>query len=135
MTIDYLTKADVLYVNHATIRAHGGHFIPPHNFLSEDRLDYLLEIVKSDAFGQPLYPQIHDKAAIYLYNIVANHVFQDGNKRTGLECCLLFLRLNGYNLASTVTNQALTEFVLGVAAGQYSLAEVGKWLEVRIIVI
>ncbi len=126
---EYLTKADVLYINEATIRTHGGHFVPPHNFLHQNSLDYLLEIVQAEVFGQPLYPEIYDKAAVYLYNIVANHVFQDGNKRTGLECCLLYLRLNEYTLASSVSNQDLTEFVLGVAAGQSSLAEVSQWLK------
>jgi len=97
---EYLIKADVLHINEATIRAHGGHFVSPHNFLHENSLDYLLEMVKAEIFGQPLYPKIHDKAAVYLYNIVANHVFQDGDKRTGLEYCLLHLRLNEYTLAS-----------------------------------
>ena len=35
---------------------------------------------------------------IYMFNIISNHVFQDGNKRTGLESALVFLKLNEYNI-------------------------------------
>jgi len=47
-------------------------------------------------FGAPLYLEIHDKAAVYMFNIITNHIFQDENKRTGLEGALIFLDENGY---------------------------------------
>ncbi|MES2520268.1 MAG: Fic family protein [Bacteroidota bacterium] len=31
-----------------------------------------------------------DKAVICCYNIIGNHIFSDGNKRTGLESALAF---------------------------------------------
>ncbi|HFA50670.1 MAG TPA: type II toxin-antitoxin system death-on-curing family toxin [Bacteroidetes bacterium] len=31
-----------------------------------------------------------------MFQIVTGHVFQDGNKRTGLEAAILFLKLNGH---------------------------------------
>ena len=66
-----------------------------------------------------------------MYNIIANHVFSDGNKRTGLETCLLFLKLNGYHLSENVSNEILTEFILAVASGKHTLETVQKWLKIN----
>lgn len=94
----YLTKQQIIRLNTATIEAHGGNFMPPSNFLHEENLDYLLEAVQAEMFGEPLYPTISDKAALYCYNIICNHIFSDGNKRTGLAAALIFLNLNYHEL-------------------------------------
>jgi death on curing protein len=91
----YLDKADIVFINQQTVSVHGGLFMPPYNFLHEENLDYLLEAVQAEMFGEPLYPSISDKAAVYCYNIICNHIFSDGNKRTGLEAGLAFLKLFG----------------------------------------
>ncbi|WP_037328755.1 hypothetical protein [Runella zeae] len=51
----YLTKQQIIRLNIATIEAHGGNFMPPNNFLHEENLDYLLEAVQAEMFGEPLY--------------------------------------------------------------------------------
>jgi death on curing protein len=55
-------------LNQATVKEHGGNFVPPYNFLYEENLDYLLEAVMAEMFGVPLYPTITDKAALYCHN-------------------------------------------------------------------
>ena len=45
--------------------------------------------------GQSTYADLADVAAAYLYYLCQNHPFIDGNKRTALGACLVFLRLNG----------------------------------------
>ncbi|HSU55297.1 MAG TPA: type II toxin-antitoxin system death-on-curing family toxin [Candidatus Dormibacteraeota bacterium] len=45
--------------------------------------------------GQSPYKDLPDLAAAYLYYLSRNHPFIDGNKRTALGACLVFLRLNG----------------------------------------
>ena len=55
-------------------------------------------------------------AAAYLYGIVRNHPYSDGNKRTGFLAAFTFLMINGYIIE---TGQAdIVEFVLAVAAGE-----------------
>ena len=49
-----------------------------------------------EAFGQLLHPSVPDQAAAYLFHLVANHPFRDGNKRIGLHACLIHLSRNGY---------------------------------------
>jgi death-on-curing protein len=122
----YLTKQQIIRLNIATVEAHGGNFMPPSNFLHEENLDYLLEAVQAEMFGEPLYPTISDKAALYCYNIICNHIFSDGNKRTGLAAALIFMNLNLYELRLEVTNTILTDFILKVASGQSNLKQTSR---------
>jgi death-on-curing protein len=45
--------------------------------------------------GKSPYADLADVAAAYLYYLCKNHPFIDGNKRTALGACIVFLRLNG----------------------------------------
>jgi len=81
---------------------------------------------------------------VYMHSIIANHAFSDGNKRTGLEAALLFLRLNGYrikiHLDASVLNsnfgadrqKHLENFTLSVASGALSLEQVQAWFRANI---
>ena len=128
--MEYLTKNDVININHMTIEDVGGNFVPPQNFLHEENLDYLIEAAQAEMFGAPLYPEIYQKAGLYMFNIICNHIFQDGNKRTGLESALLFLQLNNYDLV--VNDAKLINFTLEVASGQYSLEQTQDWFKENI---
>jgi death on curing protein len=110
--MEYLIKEDVVLINHETVKEHGGNFIPPYNFLHEENLDYLLEAVQAEMFGAPLYPEISDKAGLYLFNIIANHIFQDGNKRTGLQSMLTFLQINNYNIVDSLCQVEIENGIL-----------------------
>ena len=58
---------------------------------------------------------IVDMAASYTAGLLQNHVFFDGNKRTGFVVGVLFLELNGFRF--TATEAAATQAVLELAAG------------------
>ena len=45
--------------------------------------------------GQSPYKDLAEEAAAYLFYLCRNHPFIDGNKRTALGACIVFLRLNG----------------------------------------
>jgi death-on-curing protein len=45
--------------------------------------------------GQSVYTDVAEIAAAYLFYLCRNHPFTDGNKRTALGACIVFLRLNG----------------------------------------
>lgn len=124
-----LTKEEVIFLNKNNVSKFGGNFVSPHNLLHESSLDYLVEIVDARLFGEPMYPEIYHKAGIYLFNIISNHVFTDGNKRTGLDTCILFFEFNGYQLSESVNNEILTNFILSVASGEHTLETVQAWLK------
>ena len=120
----FLTEKQIIIINRLTISHHGGNFVPPDNLLNESALDYLVDAIYAEMFGQSLYPSVFDKAGVYMFNIISNHVFSDGNKRTGLEAGLLFLKLNGYQLSDAVTNEILTNFIISIASAEQTLETV-----------
>jgi death-on-curing protein len=130
--MELLTKNDIIVINYKTVKAHGGNYIPPYNFLHEANLDYIIDIVDAEMFGEPLYPNIADKASIYFYNIICNHIFSDGNKRTGLQAALLFLGANNHALRHDMTNTELFDFVTSVASGQLTLDDCRLWFQTHI---
>ena len=44
--------------------------------------------------GQEIYPTWEEKSAMWLYKLVKNHSFVDGNKRIAASCFLYFLDRN-----------------------------------------
>jgi death-on-curing protein len=61
-------------------------------------------------------PDLCELAAAYLFGIVKNHPFIDGNKRTGFAAADLFLYFNG--LSVEAEQEEIIQFVLMVAAGE-----------------
>jgi death-on-curing protein len=65
--------------------------------------------------GKSPYGDLAEVAAAYLYYLCKNHPFADGNKRTALGACIVFLRLNG--IEPKPDGPEWEELVLGIAAG------------------
>jgi death-on-curing protein len=57
-------------------------------------------------------------AAAYLFYLCRNHAFIDGNKRTALAACLVFLESNGLLPDVKLPTDEWEEFVLDVAASK-----------------
>ncbi len=74
---------------------------------------------------QYFHTDLFEMAAAYLFHIVRNHPFVDGNKRVGAAAALVFLRLNGVRVG--VTNPALVKVVLDVAQGKTGKAAVAEF--------
>ncbi|MCL2779158.1 MAG: type II toxin-antitoxin system death-on-curing family toxin [Polyangiaceae bacterium] len=66
-------------------------------------------------------------AAAYLFHIVSNHPFVDGNKRTGLLATQVFLHLNG--IALLHESDAFYLLTMGVAEGRIGKMAVATELE------
>lgn len=72
--------------------------------------------------GTSTFTDIIDVAAAYLFYLCANHPFLDGNKRTALGACLVFLRVNG--AVTAPDSKAWESLTLDVASGAISRIEV-----------
>jgi death-on-curing protein len=72
--------------------------------------------------GAYLHPTLPEIAAAYLFHVVKNHPFVDGNKRAGLICAIAFLGLNGLKLIADPDE--LTDIVLRVADGRAGKPEI-----------
>jgi len=67
--------------------------------------------------GKSPYRDLAEVAAAYLYYLCRNHPFIDGNRRTALGACIVFLRLNGIELRPD--GPEWEELVLAIAAGSF----------------
>jgi death-on-curing protein len=66
--------------------------------------------------GKFLHSDLCEMAAAYLFHIVQNHPFIDGNKRVGSVAAFVFLALN--NMRLTAEEEAYADLVLSVARGE-----------------
>ena len=74
-----------------------------------------------------LHGDLFEMAAAYLFHIVQNHPFIDGNKRVGSMAAFTFLTLNGLTLAAPETDFELV--VLEVARGRLNKAAIAEFLK------
>jgi len=79
-------------------------------------LQAALAMPRAGAGGQYFHSDLFEMAAAYLFHIVKNHPFVDGNKRVGAMAAFVFLRLNGATLEAP--ERAYERLVLSVAEGK-----------------
>jgi death on curing protein len=77
--------------------------------------------------GMFLHADAPEMAAAYLFHIVKNHPFVDGNKRTGAVAALVFLALNHCDFDATQAK--LLRLVTGVADGRARKTDVTVFFE------
>lgn len=118
----HLTFADIVAINKAAIQDSGGNWNGPQNLLNSGPLSYILEAVRSFSFGVDRYPTIIDKAAAIGYHIITRHIFHDGNKRTGIQSCVIFLELNGLEMQLDPEDE-VEQMALAVASGNNAVTE------------
>jgi death-on-curing protein len=109
----------------------GGIFLPgDRNLANPGSLEHVLDAVQFPLFGQDAYPTLLKKAAAIAWRIIVGHVFHDGNKRTGMEACRLFLELNGCEMR---IDGAVIEVSLRIARRQIEFEDFVEWLEGRTV--
>lgn len=120
--IFYLTLEQIIQIHDAALEFGGSPGI-------RDRhaLESVVEMPRMAMYGNDLYPHIYDKAATYLYHIVQNHPFVDGNKRTGAASAQLFLRIN--DVIDNIPDEVYEEFVVDLAQGLMSKEDVSNFFQ------
>ena len=86
-----------------------------------------VEMPKATFFNQDLHATVFDKAAAYLFHIIANHPFLDGNKRTATATTLTFLVSNGIELS--YDSFKIEALVIGVAQGKIKKEEIADFFK------
>jgi death on curing protein len=123
MKINYLSLEEILRLHFQVIEDFGG----SHGVRDEGRLLSVVEAPKLKAFGQEQYETVCEKAAVYLRNIIGDHPFIEGNKRSALTTCAIFLKRNGKSLMAT--SLELENFTVKVAVNHLEAAEIASWLK------
>jgi death-on-curing protein len=119
----FLSVEEIIQIHDDLVSEYGG----LHGIRDMGLLVSAIEMPKASMFGEYLHNSIFDKAAAYLYHIVCNHAFLDGNKRTGAATALIFLSQNGCDLKYDM--KEFEEMVCRVAQSKMSKEEVSKFLE------
>ena len=120
--IYYLSLEEILRIHFQVIEDYGG----SHGVRSEDRLQSVVNAPKQEVFGQEQYKTVFDKATVYLRNIIGDHPFSDGNKRTAVTVCGIFLARNNSPLIARPNE--LEDFTVKVATEHLNIEQIASWL-------
>lgn len=123
----FLSLSEVIEIHQDQIARFGGH----PGIRDLDLLQSALAMPSAEFGGRFLHASLHEMASAYLFHIVRNHPFIDGNKRVGAVASLVFLELNGIEL--TAPENEFAEMVIAVAAGKLDKAGVAvqlkRWMD------
>ena len=109
--IDFLNVDDLLQVHRDQVSQYGG----DSGVRDLGLLQSAIAQPQSEFNGQLLHAFPFEMAAAYLFHLVKNHPFVDGNKRARAVAGILFLNLNGFTV--TAPQGVLYELTISVANG------------------
>jgi death-on-curing protein len=127
--IRYLTYEEISNINKKVLQRTSEKNNFTTTLLNESSLKYTIDVVKSKIFNKDIYPDIYDKASVYAYNIIRNHIFIDGNKRTGTIVAFTFLEINGYTISRMIPDTEIVVVTLNLAKAKKTQKEISNWLK------
>ena len=123
---------NIVDLNNQHIAQTGGRFVPPNNLRNPSGLEWVLNSIQYPLFSVDLYPTLPSKASMLAYVIIQDHVFWDGNKRTGMSSMINFILQNGYLFEAS--DEEIIEVAKLVAEEhmansiQFSQEELTRWV-------
>jgi death-on-curing protein len=118
----FITLDEVLEIHRDQIARHGG----SEGIRDMGLLSSAIAMPTATFGSQFLHSDFYEMAAAYLFHLVQNHPFIDGNKRVGAAAANVFLSLNDIRFAPD--EEEYTNLVLSVATGQMKKAEIAEFL-------
>jgi death-on-curing protein len=118
------TVEAVKAIHREVLQAHGGSA----GIRDEGLLDSAVAAPQATMMGKPMFKEPVEVAAAYLFYLCRNHPFIDGNKRTALATCLVFLSENGLLSQEKLDADIWEQLVLDVAASRIDREETTKRL-------
>ena len=130
----YINKRLVVVINRLCVSVTGGLATTATNLRDGASLGFVDRIHVNEIFGVRIYHSIFEQAAAYMFYILKNHVFMDGNKRTGLAVAITFLQWNCIYFSPFEEDETF-DFVVGVAAGPndpgVAIPKIALWLQTQ----
>jgi death on curing protein len=123
---DFLSLGEVLEIHQDQIQRYGGH----PGIRDIDLLRSALAMPKAGMGEQYFHADLIEMASAYLFHIVRNHPFNDGNKRTGAVSAIVFLILNGLDLDAD--EKEFEKLVRRVAEGKADKEDISGFLRLRV---
>ena len=112
--LSHPTVEAVKAIHAEVLAAHGGSA----GLRDEALLESAVAAPQATMMREPLFTEPAEFAAAYLFYLCRNHPFVDGNKRTALATCLVFLSENGLLPDEALDTDAWEQLTLDVAASQ-----------------
>lgn len=119
----FLNYLDLRNIHDYQIRNFGGDY----GLRDRGLLESALGNAQAMFGGQYLYPDIYSQAASYLFSIVKNHPFVDGNKRAGAMAAVVFLELNQHHF--NAPPDVFANLVIDVASGKMQKSEIAEFFK------
>jgi death-on-curing protein len=110
----HLTASAVKAIHAEVLAAHGG----AQGIRDEGLLESAVAAPQATMMGQPIMSDPIEIAAAYLFYLCRNHPFMDGNKRTALASCLVFLDCNELLPCAELSVDAWESLVLDLSASR-----------------
>jgi len=85
----------IIAINRQQIERFLGRFDEPDNLLNRESLEWTLEFIRRPSVNPDPYPDVFHKGTYLAWNIITRHIFNDGNKRTGMLAGIMILEMNG----------------------------------------
>ena len=108
------TVAAVKAIHREVLAAHGGSA----GLREPGLLESAVAAPQATMMGAALFTDPLEIAAAYLFYLCRNHPFVDGNKRTALATCLVFLSENGLLPDEKLDTDAWEKLTMDVASSQ-----------------
>ncbi len=118
------TVAAVKAIHREVLAAHGG----SPGLREASLLESAVAAPQATMMSQPLFTDPVEVAAAYLFYLCQNHPFVDGNKRTALATCLVFLSENSLLPDEELDADAWEALTLGVASSELDREQAAKRL-------
>ena len=119
------TVEAVMAIHAEVLAAHGGGA----GLREKALLESAVAAPQASMMGKPLFPDPVEIAAAYLFYLCRNHPFVDGNKRTALATCLVFLSENDLLSEEKLKVEAWEALTLDVAASRIDREQTTKRLK------
>ena len=121
----FLGLDEVIEIHHDQIKRYGGR----PGILDVGILKSTVAMPSATFDGNYLHTDIFEMASAYLFHIVRNHPFIDGNKRTGAVASIVSLMLNGIDFRADEND--LEKIVLLTAEGKTDKATIARFFEIN----
>jgi death on curing protein len=113
-SLTHLPVSAVKAIHVEVLAAHGG----SPGLRDENLLESAIAAPQATMMGRPLISDPIEIAGAYLFYLCCNHPFIDGNKRTALASCLVFLETNELLPTKKLPTEDWETFVLDIAASR-----------------
>ncbi len=126
--IIFISFDTVIEIHDQLIEEYGGR----KGILNEGLLKSSLEMPKACFNGKDLYRTVFDKTAAYLFYLIKNHPFVDGNKRTASMVAMIFFASN-YEHSFLIDEQDYQDLILRIAKDGVDKKEIAKFFRQSVV--